>query len=87
MTEELISRLARYSKECIANNLDCDFASAVEEAIQQLSIIQETISASIKREAKLERELRDCRNTLCLKCGAFVGEHLGACDECRWKYN
>ena len=34
---------------------------------------------------RLERELRDCRNELCLKCGDYKQRHLGACDGCRWK--
>jgi len=33
----------------------------------------------------LERELKDCRNELCLKCGEYKRKHLGACDGCRWR--
>lgn len=29
--------------------------------------------------------LRDCVNELCLRCGSYKEEHLGACDGCRWK--
>lgn len=32
----------------------------------------------------LEKELRDCRNELCYKCGTYKNRHLGACDGCRW---
>lgn len=28
---------------------------------------------------------RDCRNELCLKCGAYTQKHLGACNGCRWR--
>ena len=38
--------------------------------------------AKIKR---LKRDLKDCRNELCLKCGEYKQRHLGACDGCRWK--
>jgi succinate dehydrogenase/fumarate reductase-like Fe-S protein len=31
------------------------------------------------------RSLRDCRNELCLKCGAYTERHNGACEGCRWK--
>lgn len=31
------------------------------------------------------RNLRDCVNELCLRCGSYREEHLGACDGCRWK--
>lgn len=30
-------------------------------------------------------EFRDCRNELCLKCGAYTQKHNGACDGCRWR--
>ena len=32
----------------------------------------------------LRRDLKDCANELCLKCGSYHDEHLGACDGCRW---
>lgn len=35
--------------------------------------------------SKLERELRWCRNELCLRCGNYREKHLGACDGCRWR--
>lgn len=35
--------------------------------------------------AKLQSDLRDCRNELCLKCGEYKMAHKGACDGCRWK--
>ena len=34
---------------------------------------------------KLQRDLKDCRNELCLKCGNYKQKHLGACDGCRWR--
>ena len=30
-------------------------------------------------------DFRDCRNELCLKCGAYTQKHNGACDGCRWR--
>lgn len=36
--------------------------------------------------SRLQRELNDCRNELCFKCGNYREEHLGACDGCRWKH-
>ena len=35
--------------------------------------------------AGMESDLRDCVNELCLRCGSYLEEHLGACDSCRWK--
>lgn len=33
----------------------------------------------------LLKELKDCRNELCLKCGNYKQKHLGTCDGCRWR--
>ena len=33
----------------------------------------------------LKRNLRDCRNELCLLCGRYRMQHQGACDGCRWQ--
>ena len=34
----------------------------------------------------LERELRECRNELCSRCGAYKEAYLGACDHCRYRF-
>ena len=33
---------------------------------------------------RFKRDLNDCRNELCLRCGEYKRRHLGACDGCRW---
>lgn len=38
-----------------------------------------------KEIIRLSRDLKDCRNELCLKCGNYKLAHKGACDDCRWK--
>lgn len=35
---------------------------------------------------ELLKELLNCRNELCLKCGAYRDSHLGACDGCRYNF-
>ena len=35
---------------------------------------------------ELIRNLKDCRNELCLNCGRYRNSHNGACDGCRWKH-
>ena len=35
---------------------------------------------------ELFTELMNCRNELCLKCGAYRDSHLGACDGCRYNF-
>ncbi len=37
-----------------------------------------------ERETKLERLCKCAANELCLQCGLYSREHLGACNGCRW---
>lgn len=40
----------------------------------------------LKTELKDARKLaKECANELCLRCGDYQREHLGACEGCRWK--
>lgn len=50
----------------------------------ELQILKALADAKIER---LERDLKDCRNELCLRCGEYKKRHLGACDGCRWYVN
>lgn len=59
----------------IANDLVRAFNDGVYTAKEQMA----------DEIAKLKRDLKDCRNELCLKCGDYTRRHLGACDGCRWK--
>lgn len=35
----------------------------------------------------LRRELKQCRNEMCLKCGQYKEAHNGACNGCRYRKN
>lgn len=59
----------------IANDLVAAFNDGVATAQAQMA----------DEFAKLKRDLKDCRNELCLKCGDYKQRHLGACDGCRWR--
>jgi hypothetical protein len=55
---------------------ECDYAvKNTREAVESLPAA-DVVPASV---------FRDCRNELCLKCGAYTQKHLGACDGCRWR--
>ena len=46
----------------------------------------EAMWAALRAEnTELKRDLKDCRNELCLRCGDYKQRHLGACDGCRWR--
>lgn len=97
--DELIKRLSRYSKQCVANKLDADFADAVEEAKAELNAFELMCPNLLIRmdnaskrldniQVKIDeimKENRDLRNELCCKCGDYKMRHKGACDGCRWK--
>ena len=54
----------------------------IELTIGRLKIIRNQLEDAYMT---LEREFKDCRNELCLKCGAYHRAHERACDGCRWK--
>lgn len=66
----LVNRLTRYNKKCLAEHLDADFADAVIDAADEI--------------VRLRKELKTCRNELCLKCGLYRERYLGSCNGCRW---
>lgn len=35
---------------------------------------------------ELLKELKNCRDELCLKCGRYRESYLGACDDCRYNF-
>ena len=81
----LINRLSRYSKKCLSDNYDSDFADAVYEAIDVLSEMDQKIAVLEKAKDNAIRELNICRNELCIKCELYKMAHKGACDDCRFK--
>lgn len=49
---------------------------------KDLLIKLELADAQIDR---LKRDLKDCRNELCLYCGKYKERNNGACCGCRWR--
>ena len=43
------------------------------------------ISAAADALNDMRRELRQCSNELCVKCGEYRYAYKGACDGCRYK--
>lgn len=65
-----------------------DFAEARQIAKEATELAQRILSDLEKTNIELaitQRNLRDCRNELCLKCGKYENSHLGACNGCRWE--
>ena len=59
-----------------------DGKNEIDATILRLKLVKIELEAAYNA---LQTELRDCRNELCLKCGAYHKAHEGACDGCRWK--
>lgn len=45
-----------------------------------------TIVGDLAQIFRLRKELKNCRNELCLKCGNYKEAHKGACDGCRYRH-
>jgi hypothetical protein len=43
------------------------------------------LGEAMEKIYRLQRELNNCRNELCLKCGNYRESHNGACDGCRYR--
>ena len=67
----LVNQLTRYTKKCIAEAMeDEEFADTVISAADEI--------------VRLRKELKTCRNELCLRCGLYRERYLGSCNGCRW---
>ena len=66
------------SMMCFARNGDCSRGCTWEEAAwSRLAAYEDT--------GLMPNGVRDMKNDLCGYCGAYIYEHNGACDGCRWK--
>ena len=53
--------------------------------VEEVNRVLETLTTARNELVELHRELKDCRNELCLRCGSYKQAHLGACDGCKWR--
>ena len=52
---------------------------------EKLNHIKQLIIEMKAERDVLARDLKDCRNELCLRCGQYKTAHLGSCNGCRWR--
>lgn len=57
----------------------------VKDLLIKLELADVQIERLVEETERLRRDLKDCRNELCLRCGEYKTAHLGSCDGCRWK--
>ena len=83
--QALLDRLKRYSKHCLTQHTDPDFAEAVYEAVDVIDGLLNDLQEALDTIEKKDKELKDCRNELCLKCGRYATKCFNLCNGCRWK--
>ena len=83
--QALLDRLKRYSKKCLTERTDGDFADAVWEAVEVIDGLLNDLQEALDTIDQRSKELKDLRNELCQKCGSYCTAYLGQCDGCRWK--
>ena len=85
-----MTELEKQQKEILQN---------IEDNIMELKVMKQIMLKGMKElecastEAELLRKqndslmlsLKNCTNELCMKCGKYKNDHLGACDGCKWK--
>lgn len=57
----------------------------VKDLLIKLELADVQIERLVEETERLRRDLKDCRNELCLYCGKYKERHNGACDGCRWR--
>lgn len=57
----------------------------VKDLLIKLELADVQIERLVEETERLRRDIKDCRNELCLCCGKYKERHLGACDGCRWR--
>lgn len=79
MYEELISRLKRYTENCVAYKLDADFADAVQQAADA---IEELADRNVGKWV-------DPADLICYKCtacGMYANQGYGLDEPIFWDY-
>lgn len=52
---------------------------------KDLDCIKTELDLVRKQNDRLMDSLKNCANELCMKCGKYRNDHLGACDSCKWR--
>ena len=95
---DLISREALKKEICVNTPISIDetweqLYDAVVKAIDNAPTVEPRDSFDLgyikgleDGKDKLIKELWNCRNELCLRCGKYEKAHRGACDDCRYNF-
>ena len=56
----------------------------VDKEKAELLTLRKRVELQREELKRIQIELADCRNELCLRCGQYKQRHNGACEGCRW---
>lgn len=69
-----------------------DFQEHLAEAMENETFSKEYVNEltdSLANQRKIiekyKRQLNDCVNELCYRCGDYKEEYLGRCNGCKWR--
>lgn len=71
----------------------CDDEKTILNPMRELAELKKAFDGAValaedtlKLAHDIERDLTDCHNELCLKCGKYTESYKGACKGCRWEW-
>lgn len=56
----------------------------VDKEKAELLDLRKRVELQREELKRIQIDLADCRNELCLRCGQYKERHNGACEGCRW---
>ena len=84
-TIDIVRALQHCADDSCSSCLECPLTAEKQCQTVMTKSAAEEIARLMTENAKLRKDLKDCRNELCLYCGKYRNAHLGACKGCRWK--
>lgn len=78
--EELIKELRRAERYCLN-----EYSTMAKQAADLIESQQKEIERLKAKLGQMKTQCMTIRNELCMKCGGYHRQHMGACDGCRWR--
>lgn len=79
----------RYDVTELIKNFEASTNASISfqmDAENTQKFLKEIIHGLMEKCGRLQKEVKHCRNELCLKCGCYQRSHLGSCDGCRFRH-
>ena len=73
-----------YECDCCGTTVEVCTPNTAERRVQEMDGNLPTFDEAMDKIHRLQKEVKHCRDELCLHCGKYKNAHLGDCDECRF---